>query len=255
MTVLQRLVQYQQANLDAPLYYRIRNVPWVLDIVSNGRADLRPWNRRGPVPVMRRSGTRPMPFLAVDTAEYILGVGGHTERTKAFWDQMFAWAVSPNTHPAVAALLLLVHDAEVHGSTAPEPRDRIAIRVAGYFLHQLDEAVTEWARIIEARKGAGTGMCSVCGQQQRLAASLPNAIATPVSNTRQQPLLTVPLRAQTDGLPLCLECGDRASAAIDQLANDPGHHYGDTYVFSPVPATHTRIGNLLQLLHQPAPGT
>jgi hypothetical protein len=232
--VIEKLIAYADSRTDLPpTGYRIRNIDWTLDLDSDG-ARITPYGQDDAVPTIRRSGTSPLPMLAIDTADYVLDVSGDSrsaERCRAFWGQIGAWAAGPNTHPAVAAALAYAHTsgAVVASEHTVLARERVAVRVAGVWLHRLPEAVAEWERIlIDLKSAAGVGYCIGCRQYRRLAETLPNAIpAILVPGAEQEVQLTVlPLTERAgkgDGLPVCVSCGDRAALAAHSLLADDEH--------------------------------
>ncbi|HZN72333.1 MAG TPA: type I-C CRISPR-associated protein Cas8c/Csd1 [Micromonosporaceae bacterium] len=214
-----------------PVGYRIRTVHWVLDMTSRGMA-VAAYGQTDAVPAMRRSGPRPMPLLAVDSAAYVLGVRGPGTRAEqaaargeAFWRQMEKWA-SADRHPAVVAALALAHTYDRAASPHEVPAgDRVAVRVEGIWLHRLPEAVGHWRELLTKAKGGPLGICIGCRQAQPLATSLPNAIpAHLVPGARHEAQLTVlPLTEREGGhLPVCVPCGDRASMALQTMLEDRG---------------------------------
>ncbi len=213
-----------------PVGYRIRTIHWILSITRTGVRVL-PYSRTDAVPTMRRSGTRPMPLLAVDTAAYVLGATGKgptaepaTARAGAFWRQMGQWAATYPDHPAVGAAVSLLH---IHGTAVSAgeipPGDRVAIQVEGIWLHRLPEAVEHWQTLLTSAKGGTEGLCIGCRRTRPLATSLPNAIPAHLvpGAEHEVQLAVLPMAERTGGhLPVCVPCGDRAAMALQTMLED-----------------------------------
>lgn len=224
-----------------PSCYRLRPVHWILDLRINTpddvpNATIVPFgDDRDAVPTMRRSGTVPAPFLGVDTATYVLGVANQRTnpkqtaiRAEAFWRQIGEWAAGEHSHPAVGAALAVVHMAGPAMCEHPvAPDDRVAVRVDGVFLHRLPEAVAAWADIVSDRKTSGrTGLCLACQKVRPLADTLPNGIAKGlVPGADWETMFAVPgdKTSMSQGLPVCVPCGDLAVSALETLLADRAH--------------------------------
>lgn len=230
---IQALIQWANENPDRlpPACYTERRIDWTLDI-DEDNVSINPYGERDMVPTFRRSGTKPMPILAVDTADYVLGATGTgateqqaAKRASAFWAQMASWATGENRNDAIVAALYLLG---AHGTAQTEqqikPKDRVAVRISGLWLHRLPEARQEWVDIVTTAKGGTPGLCVGCGQHRQLAQSLPTAIPghlVPGSDHDVQ-LTVLPLAERTGNgqLLLCIECGDRAASALRVLLED-----------------------------------
>jgi len=241
--VINELVQYADSRPDMPApFYRHRPIRWVLDLHVQpdcaATITINPHDGTDAVPVMRRSGSKPIPTLAVDQACYVLGVDGPgaagvtpkqaETRFGAWWQQMQVWAAGPNSHPAVVAALVALNTAtEVACEHEVGPRDRVATRVNGVWLHQLPQAHTEWSRIVSDTKSGPEGLCVSCGQHTKLARTLPNGIPghlLPGADYDVQLTLLPEAEREAGGhLPICVECGDKATHALELLLADPRH--------------------------------
>jgi hypothetical protein len=233
---IQALIQWANENPHRlpPACYTERRIDWTLDITQDW-VTINPCGEHDMVPTFRRSGKAPMPILAVDTADYVLGATGPgateqqaTKRAAAFWAQMTKWATGSHRNDAiVAALYLLQTQGTAQSEQEIKPKERVAVRVAGLWLHRLPEARREWVDIVTETKGGSDGFCLGCGQQRRLAKSLPTAIPWGlVPGAEQDAQLTVLPLAERVGkgqLLLCIECGDRAASALRVLLEDGSH--------------------------------
>lgn len=228
---LSTLLRYGRSLPDLPpSCYRLRRIDWTLDLNVDG-ATISPYGQVDAVPTMRRSSPRPMPYLAVDQAAYVLGATGEgvtqrqaTAKADAFWQQMGRWVAGPRKHTTVVAALALLH---THGpAAAPQkipPTATVAVRVAGIWLHRLPEAVAQWQDIVADAKCGIPGLCIGCGQHKPLAATLPNGVPAHLIPGAERPAQLTVLPQHERGhhtLPICVACGDLATATLETLLAD-----------------------------------
>ncbi|MBF9071887.1 type I-C CRISPR-associated protein Cas8c/Csd1 [Streptacidiphilus fuscans] len=263
--LLQRLTE-QADRLEGlpPEFYRPRQIHWVLTILDGGaRAHLA--NRRPPkgtkeapfappVPFVQRSGTKVLPYLLVDTAEFVLGRAKHatapdgptekgqTEAERRHTDYLALvrrWADSAPSDPAAVALLAFLGGgiADLQMPEDLDARDTIAIMVDSTWLHDLPSAKGLWAQVVRERKGgaAEQGLCLVCGELGSLLATIPEpvkkgAIPSSSGGSNEAQLVSVNTAAQGRGgaiqlvnTPVCDRCGGRSMAALNHLLASDAH--------------------------------
>ncbi len=266
--LLQRLTE-QADRIDdlPPEFYRPRQIHWALTITQGGAsarmADRRPAKKSRdqaltpPVPYVQRSGTKVLPYLLVDTAEFALGRAKNTShpdgpaekdqaeaarRHQDYLGLVRRWADSAPEEPAAQALLAFFARggaAVLDGGVPPEmdAKDTVAVMVDGRWLHELPSVQRLWAQVVRERKGgtaAEQGLCLACGEPGDLLATIPEPVkkgAIPsTGGTNEAQLVSINTQAQGRGgsiqlvnTPVCDRCGGRFMAALNHLLATDEH--------------------------------
>ncbi|MEU2717109.1 type I-C CRISPR-associated protein Cas8c/Csd1 [Streptomyces sp. NPDC007205] len=225
--------------------------------------DLRPAKVKEPrtvtAPYTGRSGKNPPPFLLADSALYVLAHPGlvkqpdgkkvpstsakditkANERHAAYRAMVTSWC---NEHPGLPQAHTLTQWLKTPAPDSwPEGMEQghlVAISVDGEWIHDLPQAQRWWAEKVRSAKSGkpGTsqeGICLVCGQQGSLLSTLPVPIkGLPGSGMNTQLIcLNQPAHyraglKQLGATPICVECGTKATTALNTLLADPDHHTG-----------------------------
>ncbi|MEV8021826.1 type I-C CRISPR-associated protein Cas8c/Csd1 [Streptomyces sp. NPDC086554] len=264
--LLQRLVEHAGRRDDLPPpYHRVKSVHWVLDVDLSGEApayefvDLRPAKGESPRRIAAPDTLRtsmPLPFLLVDSAEYVLGVArvgkgadvpGEKDRKKAelrrslYVDLLGGWAATAPDDPAVQAVVGLLSQGVPRERQPQElsSAHTVAVMVGGEWLHEHPSVAAFWAGHVQEKKArsGGFGVCLVCGEPGPLVDSLPDAVVTAtfpkvdgIDKKAKAQLMSVnaPAFARAEGeqlahTPVCAGCGSRAVAVLNALLADDRH--------------------------------
>lgn len=248
--------------------------------------DLRPGKGEEPrkvtAPYTGRSGKNPPPFLLADSALYVLGHPGLVkgpedkkvpstdpkditkaeERHTAYRTMVTSWC---NEHPGLPQARTLAQwlDRPSAPDNWPKEMDQghlVAISVDGEWIHDLPQAQRWWAEKVKSTKSgkpgkSQEGLCLVCGQTGALLSTLPVPVkGLPNSGMNTQLMcLNQPAHyragiKQLSATPVCVDCGTKATTALNALLADPEHHIraGDSAIvwWTRDPSTETDMWTL-----------
>ncbi len=254
--LLQRLVEYadRQDDLAPPLYTKawVRYVieldrdgnllnPEPIDLAESG-------NRRGQqrqVPKVQRSGLAIRPYLLADNAEYTLGLARDPSRKERAQNchqgylDLLQVCVEETENPLITAVLNFLHDNPASKLDLSEDFDRdgkIIFRVGGIFPHRQRTFQRFWARYnapkTTGKKATREMACIVCGEVKPVVKRLKGKIkGIPDGHSTGTALISANEAAfESYGLeashiaPICLECGDRFTKALNHLLRDDSRH-------------------------------
>ncbi|WP_026341520.1 type I-C CRISPR-associated protein Cas8c/Csd1 [Actinomadura atramentaria] len=253
----------QRPDLPPP-YYRMRPVPWALQLdrsgnpTADGLASLKdsahhPSGRPMPAPYVYRSGRKPPPTLLVDTLQFVFAMPKDesdkeleeaNRRNDAYIELLQRWRDSADGDWRADAVLSFFLNEKHLNVKLPEdakPSDTVAIRISGEdgYVHMLGSAKECWADVVRERKSAGgtRGVCLSCGKDGDLLDTIPEPIkggAIPSSSgrTRDAQLVSINKPAQGRGgviqlgnTPICGRCGGQAMSVLNVLLADPDHRF------------------------------
>jgi len=253
--LLERLVEYadRQEDLAPPLYTK----PWVRYVIELDKSGklLNPepldlsdqggkQGQRKPVPnVQRTSAIKPL--LLADNAEYTFGLPREASRAERAEDCHVAYlallevCVAETDDPFVAAALNFLRDDPASRLDLSEDFDRsgkIIFRVDGVFPHRRLAVQRFWARYnapkTTGKKAAFETECIVCGETKPVVKRLKGKIkgvpdgqssGVALISANKPPFESYGLKASYIA-PICMECGDRFTKALNYLLRDDSHH-------------------------------
>jgi CRISPR-associated protein Csd1 len=253
--LLQRLVEYadRQADLTPPLY-TMEWVRYVVELDKSGEllnpqpVDLSEQNskrgQRRPVPNVQRT-VAIKPLLLADNAEYTFGLAREksqperVENCHAAYVALLEECVTETADPFAAAVLSFLHSDPVSQLDLPEDFDRsekIIFRIKDVFPHRQPAVQQFWARH-NAPKTTGADatlemQCIVCGEEKPVVKRLRGKVkgipggqpsGTAVISANKPAFESYGLEASHIA-PICLECGDRFTKAINHLLRDDSSH-------------------------------
>lgn len=252
--LLQRLVEYadRQDDLAPPLYTKSW-VRYVIELDKNGEL-LNPTpidlseqgsnrGQRRPVPNIQRT-VAIKPLLLADNAEYTFGLAREKSRPErveecheAYMD-LLEECVAQTSDPCAATVLDFLRSDPVPQLDLPEDFDRgqkIIFRIEDVFPHHRPSVRRFWARH-NAPKTTGKGatremQCIVCGEKKPVVKRLRGKIkGIPGGQRSGTALISANKPAfESYGLdashvaPICLECGDQFTKALNHLLRDDSH--------------------------------
>jgi CRISPR-associated protein Csd1 len=253
--LLQRLVEYadRQEDLAPPLYTK----PWVRYVIelNQGGRILNPEpidlsdeggkrGRRLPVPNVQRAAAI-KPLLLADNAEYTLGLAREKSRPERVKDCHAAYmtlleaCVTETTDPFAEAVLNFLRDDPVAQLNLSEDFDRsgkIVFRVDGVFSHRRLDIQHFWSRYnapkTKGKMAAFETQCIVCGKTKPVVKRLKgkikgipggHSVGTAVISANKPAFESYGLEASYIA-PICMECGDRFTKALNYLLRDDSHN-------------------------------
>jgi CRISPR-associated protein Csd1 len=244
-----------------PRYYTRRRVRFVISPGPSGGWSITPaGDGEGiflAVPTVYRAGTKPIPMLISDTAEYVLGVPkddtvkgrqGAAARHADYTTLIDSFADATPGDPIAARLSAFVHGpfpavlADRLTDLGGTSSDLVAFNIDGVSAHQTPQAQAFWVTEVARQKGTGLkAVCSICGGTAPTLASLPESIpgaAIPVVDSAGRPargqpaqLVSINQAAQGRGgviqlanTPICADCGGDSVAGLVHLLSEERSH-------------------------------
>lgn len=254
--LLQRLVEYadRQDDLAPPLYTKAW-VRYVIELDKNGEI-LNPkpidlseqGSKRGqrrPVPNVQRAGLAVRPLLLADNAEYTFGLAREksrperVEKCHTAYMALLEDCVAATEDPFAAAVLSFLRGDPVSQLDLAEEFDRgakIIFRIHDIFPHRRSVFQRFWARYnapkTTGKKATREMQCIVCGENRPVVKRLRGKIkGIPGGQTSGTALISANKPAfESYGLkashiaPICLECSEQFTKAINHLLRDDSSH-------------------------------
>jgi len=264
--LLKQLVEYSHRAKSQPALYAEVPIRYIVELDENGillspkpidTAD--PSNRltargqRRLAPQVQR-GNRFIPMLFADRAEYTLGITSKSlkpqraKKVHTAYLEMLEKCLAQTGLPQVLAVhRFLIADplSAIRLEKTFDPSANITFRVGGVFPMDLPEVQRFWAEQHSPASRFGccaTRQCLVCGEkrpalirlQQRIK-GIPNGQSqgTVLISANDSAYASYGLKASSVS-PICEECGQRSTRAMNLLLEDPNTHHemGDTvFVF------------------------
>ncbi len=253
--LLQRLVEYadRQDDLAPPLYTKAW-VRYVIELDKNGEI-LNPkpidlseqGSKRGqrrPVPNVQRT-VAVKPLLLADNAEYTFGLAREksrperVEKCHTAYMALLEECVTTTADPFAAAVLSFLRGDPVSQLDLSEEFDRgatIIFRIHDIFPHRRSVVQRFWARHnapqTTGKKATREMQCIVCGENKPVVKRLRGKIkGIPGGQTSGTALISANKPAfESYGLkashiaPICLECSEQFTKAINHLLRDDSSH-------------------------------
>ncbi|GAB3474557.1 CRISPR-associated Csd1 family protein [Amycolatopsis cihanbeyliensis] len=252
--LLQRLAAYAGRDATAVPFHRDRQFHWELRLDEQGQpcgdsveslvfpdttGTPRGAVHRVPA-VVRTVGVAPN--LAADDVQYVLGWSDRDSKPArvaqchaAFAELMERWANSPEGRhdPVAQAVAACYRSGALHQLRQPTEftaKQGVLITVANEPAYQAPSVVPFWTGEVARRKGAGSGLCLVCGTTGPLLDTVPGKVPARLvpGASNDAALVSVnervfgyDLTTQLTCSPMCLTCGEAISAGLVNLLDSP----------------------------------
>lgn len=190
--ILERLTDFHARIADEiiPSYHKRQDVRWILSITADGQFEgFVETDNLIDAPYMKRSGSKPPPYLLVDKPGYVVGLPrseSEKHRKSAAWRhdayiELVEACAEAAPGPALEAYLtfLAEHVEEAHKAAAEREMkvgDLIAPRVDGHLLTASEEVRAFWIDAQDraaAEKSNLEAECLICGEEQPIARTHP----------------------------------------------------------------------------------
>ena len=262
--LLEKLIEFRERDdIDEqiiPPYFKNVKITWALELDKEGR--FKGWasvDRKEPAPYRGRSGSKPAPYLLVDTYPYWLGMSLQSEdmtdeKAKERWEMFLELTQSLHqsmqTTPLNSyseSLLAFLTSEEERRLAAQEARgkvkkgDFIAPVVDGEFVHRMKLVGKFWRRVCDAEaeaKASVHAICMICQVESAIPQTHPVEFLigpnrTKIVSGNENAFESFGLK-KGENSPVCQGCARGYGEGMRYLLNHKNHtiHVGDVrYVF------------------------